>query len=177
MKFKELFQSQQPWSDEDLESLLTKKVSYEDNNIFSRMPSNKEIKGSVWDLHPVKSPGPDGFSRIFFRKDWEIMKDKLIVFVKECFRVGRIPETVNKTFLILIPKMEKASIFNHFCPISLCNFSYKVVAKILANRLSEVVEKLVSPNQGAFVKGRWIAENSVLAQEVIHKVKKHKGKK
>lgn len=84
---------------------------------------------------------------------------------------------MNKTFIVLIPKTTKALNLNHYLLISLCNFAYKVVAKIMAKRLGRVVEKLVSPNQRAFVKGKWIAENSAIANEVIHKVRKHKGKK
>lgn len=105
------------------------------------------------------------------------MKEKLINFAWECFRCGRIPELNNRTYIVLIPKMDKACNFNQFCHISLCNFTYKVVAKILANWLSQVLEKIISPNQDAFVKGRWIVENSVIAQEVVHRIKKHKGKK
>lgn len=96
----------------------------------------------------------------------------MIEFVKECFRVWKIPKAVNKTFIVLIRKTEKASNFNHFWPISLCNFAYKVVAKILATKLNEDVDKLVSPNERAFVRRMWIAENSVLGHEVMHKVKK-----
>lgn len=83
--------------------------------------------------------------------------------MKECFQIARIPDAINKTFLVLIPKTNKAFNFNHFQPISLCNFAYKVVAKIIAHRLGGVLEKLVSPNQSVFVKGRWIAENFVIA--------------
>lgn len=123
-----------------------------------RIPSDD---GSVWDFHPFKSLEPYGFSGIFYRKYWEIVKnivkDGLIEFVRECFRVGQISKAVDKTFKVFISKTDKAFNFNHFWPISLCNFSYKMVAKILTTRLSVVVEKLVPPNQGDFVKGRCIA--------------------
>lgn len=144
---------------------------------MSRIPIEDEIKESVWNLLFLKSSGPNRFSSIFYINYWHIIKSKLISFVQECFRIGRIPEAVNKTFLVLIPKTFKASNFNQFCPISLCNFAYKVIAKIISNRLNGVVEKLVSLNQKAFVRGRQIAENSILAHEVIHKVRKHKGNK
>lgn len=74
--------------------------------------------------------------------------------MQECFRLHRIPTLPNRTFIVLIPKLDKANCFNQFRPISLCNFSYKVVAKILATGLTVVLDKIVSPNQGAFVQGR-----------------------
>lgn len=83
--------------------------------------------------------------------------------MKECFRLCTILATTNKTFIVLIPKTDMANNFNHCRPISLCNFAYNVVAKIIASRLSKAVENLKLPYQGAFVKGIWIAENSVIA--------------
>lgn len=144
--------------------------------MVAQIPSDEEIKDSIWNIHPLKSPGLDGFHSIFYQKYWDSVKDRLINFVKKCFKCGRIQGAVNKTFLVLIPKRDKACIFNHFGPISLYNFAYKVVAKILASRLNGVLGKLISPNQGAFVRGRWIMNNTVIAQEVVHHIKKHKGK-
>lgn len=70
---------------------------------------------------------------------------------------------MNNSFIVLIPKTNHLFNFDGFHPISLCNFSYKIVAKIIAMRLNSIVSKIVSPNQGVFVKGRWIAENTVIA--------------
>lgn len=131
----------------------------------------------MWNLHPLKSPGPDGFPCNFYKHYWHIVKDKLTYFVVECFQCQRVPERLNRTFIVLILKIDKACDFNHFQPISLCNFAYKVVAKILANLLSIVIDKLIFSNQGAIIKGRWIEENIVIAQEVVIWVKKHKGNK
>lgn len=66
---------------------------------------------------------------------------------------------------------------NRFRPISLCNFTYKVVAKIIASSLSRISERLISPNQRAYVRGRWIAENTVIVQEIVHKIRKTKERK
>lgn len=89
----------------------------------------------------------------------------------------KISQIINETFIVLIPKVNQPQNFNHFIPISLCNFAYKIVATILAGKLSKVLDKIISPNQSAFVKGRWIAENTAFAQEIVHKVQNHKGKK
>lgn len=98
-------------------------------------------------------------------------------FVQECFRVCAIPDSMNRTFIVPIPKVNQLANFNQFCLISLCNFAYKIVSKILAIWLRRLMDKIISLFQGTFVKGHWIAENTVVEQELAHKVKKHKGKR
>jgi hypothetical protein len=85
--------------------------------------------------------------------------------------------SLNHTFITLIPKKQGACNFNHFSPISLCNFYYKIIAKIIVNRMRPLLSKIIDPAQTAFVPNRWIAENIVLLQEVIHTFKQTKRKK
>lgn len=138
------------------------------------MEENKDV---VWNLHPLKSPGPYGFPGTFYKTYWNTVQGQLIDFVQECFRTRGMTKGVNNTFIVLLPKCQPAKNFNHFCLISLCNFSYKVVAKILVNRLKHLLPRIISPNQRAFVGGHWISENTVVAQELVHKARKHKGKR
>ena len=83
----------------------------------------------------------------------------------------------NSTFLALIPKDVKPSTFDRFRPISLCNASYKIIAKLLANRLRPLLGKLISPLQGGFVKGIQIVDNVIQFQEALHSsfIRKEKG--
>ena len=74
----------------------------------------------------------------------------------------------NSTFLALIPKEANPSSFDRFRPISLCNASYKIFSKLLANRLKPLLEKLISHFQGGFVKGRYILDNAIQVQEAMH---------
>lgn len=83
---------------------------------------------------------------------------------------------VNKAFLVLIPKVQHTVTFSQFCLINLCNFLYKIVFTILINRLCPFLEQIISPNEGAFVKGRWIVENTIIVHEGVHKVQKYKGR-
>ena len=71
----------------------------------------------------------------------------------------------NYTFLALIPKEANPSSFDRFRPISLCNDSYKIFSKLLANRLKTLLGKSISPLQGGFVKGRHILDNVIQVQE------------
>ena len=83
----------------------------------------------------------------------------------------------NSTFLALIPKEVNPSSFNRFRPISLCNASYKIIAKLLANRLKPLLGMLISPLQGGFVKGRNLVDNVIQVQEALHSslLRKEKG--
>lgn len=97
--------------------------------------------------------------------------------MRECFRIGEVTKGMNKSFIVMIPKVKQAMKFSHFRPISLCNFMYKIISKIITLNLKVILPKMVSPNQGAFIEGRRIANKTVLVHELVHKVKKFKGKK
>ena len=81
---------------------------------------------------------------------------------------AKVGGNTNSTFLSLIPKESKPTSFNRFRPISLCNASYKILSKLLANRLKLLLEKLISPLQGGFVKGRHTLDNVIQVQEAMH---------
>lgn len=127
-------------------------------------------------MNPLKVPGLDGMSGIFYRKYRDIIGEQIIAFVQEFFKTGKLVKSINHTFICRIPKRIEAINFDHFRPISLCNFCYKIVACLLATRMRKVIGNLVAPCQTAFVLGRWIAECSITAQELLHTLKKHKGK-
>ena len=78
--------------------------------------------------------------------------------IKGFLQKAKIGESANSTFLALIPKEVNLVALNCFGPISLCNASYKILTKLLANRIKSMLEKLISPNQGGFVKAgtSWI---------------------
>ncbi|KAM6553278.1 hypothetical protein CsatB_014040 [Cannabis sativa] len=174
--FTELYTSTRPVFDDKLENLEVKSISHSENEEMSRTPSVEEIKSAVFSLHPLKAPGPDGFSGCFFRKFWDIVGPCLCSSVQEAFETGVIDPRINNTFVCLIPKVEFALGVDQYRPISLCNFSYKVIAKILSNRMRPLMEELVSPFQSAFIPGRWIAESSILTQELVHKIKAKRGR-
>ena len=100
----------------------------------------------------------------------------MVKAVKDFFLSGKMHKKVNNSLIVLIPKIQNPTSFNHFRPISLCNVVYKIIAKILMNKLRPLLPKLISPCQSAFVLGRWIAENEVVVQKLLHSFKKRKVK-
>jgi hypothetical protein len=88
-----------------------------------------------------------------------------------------VPEGWNSTTIVLIPKIDNPEMVTHFRPISLCNVVYKVISKMLSNRLKVYLPNIISDHQSAFVPGRLITDNILVAYESIHAMKKKKGKK
>ena len=76
--------------------------------------------------------------------------------------------SLNTTFIALIPREEHSMTPDKFRPIALCNVIYKVISKVIANRLKPLLPGLISPEQSGYVEGRQILDNILLAQEMIH---------
>ena len=87
-----------------------------------------------------------------------------------------MPEYLNRTNVVLIPKMAGPESLGNYRPISLCNIVYKIVTKILVARIRPFLDKLVSPLQSAFVLGRRSVDNAIVVQEIIHTISNKKGR-
>ena len=176
-RFHQVFQSSHLQVPSHLEGLLSPCISEARNNEISRIPDATEIREVVWSMHPLKASGPDGLPGLFFKKYWPIVGDQMEVAIQSFFRDGWLLKNSNHTFITLIPKRQAACNFNHFRPISLCNFYYKIISKIIVNRMRPLLSKIIDLSQVAFVPNHWIAKNVFLAQEIVHSFKKSKRKK
>ncbi|KAL2224940.1 UNVERIFIED_CONTAM: hypothetical protein Sindi_3058100, partial [Sesamum indicum] len=126
-----------------------------------------DVKQAVFDIAEDKAPGPDGYSSGFFKAAWPIVGQEVTTAVMDFFNTGRLLKQINTTLLALIPKVHAPMTVSDFRPISCCNVLYKVIAKIIVQRLSVILDKLISPGQAAFVPGRSIGDNIMLAQELF----------
>ncbi|KFK28834.1 hypothetical protein AALP_AA7G055000 [Arabis alpina] len=135
--------------------------------LLSKHVSAEKIMSEIAALPLNKTPGPDGFTGEFFRKSWDIVGEDITAAVSEFFTSGRILKQWNSTAVSLIPKRQGADMVSEFRPISLCNVLYKVISKILARRLQQVMSDMIAPSQYAFVKGRLLVENVLLASELV----------
>lgn len=111
------------------------KLTVDDCRLLTALPEAKEIKAALWSIHPFKAPGKDGLHAIFYQKNWKDIKDKIIREVTNIFNVWQFQESWCKTLLCLIPKLANPSSANHFRPLGLYTTHYKIVVKMLVNRL------------------------------------------
>ncbi|PNX78963.1 ribonuclease H, partial [Trifolium pratense] len=119
-----------------------------------------------------KAPGPDGFNPAFYQHFWNLCGNDIYEAAKGWLERGYFPSSLNETNICLIPKCDNPISMKDMRPISLCNVLYKMVSKLLANRLKDCLEKCVSEEQSAFVEGRSILDNALIAIEIIHAMKR-----
>ncbi|GJS30168.1 RNA-directed DNA polymerase, eukaryota, reverse transcriptase zinc-binding domain protein [Tanacetum coccineum] len=127
-----------------------------------------ENSKAVWDCGTDKSPGPDGFTFGFYRRYWNILESDVVDVVTSFFHHGQFPKGSNSSFIALIPKTRDANMVKDFRPISLIGSMYKIIAKILANRLVLVLGDLVNEVQSAFIADRQILDGPFILNKFFN---------
>ncbi|GKA48742.1 RNA-directed DNA polymerase, eukaryota [Tanacetum coccineum] len=125
----------------------------------------QEIKDVVWSCGGEKAPEPDGFTFKLLKKNWDVFGSDIISYVKEFEATFSIPKGCNSSFIALVPKIDDPLSLNDFRPISLIGCQYKIIAKVLANRLAKVISSVVSEVQMAFIKGRQIIDGPLIVDD------------
>jgi hypothetical protein len=158
-----------------VDNLQFRKLSPLEGGSLTKPFTIDEVKSAVWDCDSYKSPGPDGVNYGFIKDFWTELQADLMRFMAEFHRNGKLTKGINATFIALIPKVDNPQRLNDFRPISLVGSLYKILAKVLANRLRLVIGKVISESQTAFVKDRQILDGILIANEAVdeaHKTKK-----
>lgn len=159
-------------------SNITPKVTDDMNSYFTSSFSEEEVSKALFQMHPDKAPGPDGFLTLFFQHFWREVKDEVVKEVLGFLNNDILDNRLNETNIILVPKKKEPTKVEDFRPINLCNVSMKIITKTLANRLSSCLPSIVSEYQSAFVRNRLITDNINLVHEVCHLIRrKTKGRK
>jgi hypothetical protein len=149
------------------------RVSQEKNNNLALTFSEVELDNITNDMKTNTAPGPDGLPVIFF-KTLPLVKRGILHILND-FVLGRIDiARLNFGILSLIPKVPGADQITQYRPIALINVIFKIVAKTYASRLDPVANRIISPNQTAFIKGRNILDGPLALIEIIHEIKSKK---
>jgi len=151
-----------------VEDVIPHLVGEHINDMLTMLPSHEEIRKVVFNLNKDSAPGPDGFGAFFFQTYWDVVHKEVIDAVLQFFISGWLLPNYNANTLILITKSPNADAIEQFRPIAMANFKFKVISKIIADRLAQILPSLVSNNQKGFIQGRNIKDCVFLASEAIN---------
>jgi hypothetical protein len=173
--YKILFMSSAGPVDNKLLEHIPQTVTPEMNEKLTRPFTGQEVKEALDSIGDLKAPGPDGMPAVFYKKFWQTMGAKVQEEVLDVLNGGAMPIGWNETTIVLIPKVKNPERITEYRPINLCNVLYKLISKVLANRLKAILPEIISPTQSAFVPGRMITDNVLLAYEITHLMHTKKG--
>lgn len=169
--FQQLYTSYGPQQWSEVFDFVDQIVTPEMNQSLQRPITLEEVQSAAFDLGATKSPGPDGFSGTFYQTHWEIVQSIIHLSASQHQSTAKMLQQLNQTHIALIPKLKNPTNAAQYRPIAFCNFSYKILSKVLVNRLKPFMLDLISENQSAFVQDRQIQDNIIVAHEAFHLLK------
>jgi hypothetical protein len=147
--FEHLFENGGTASSAGLEH-ISHVVNSEDNNMLLAPFHIAEFKKALFSMHSDKAPGPDGLNPAFYKRFWHLCEVELYHAATTWLNNGSFPLQIMDTTIVLIPKKDNPETMRDLRPISLCNVIYKIISKVLANRLKPLLPKCISQEQSAF---------------------------
>ncbi|KAJ1429504.1 Reverse transcriptase domain [Sesbania bispinosa] len=173
--FQMVYKSDGPVNFRGCEDAVKRKVTDTINEELMRPITEEEVKKATFSMGAMKAPGPGGLNGLFFQNHWEALKTDVMAVVTDFFITGNLNGELNETLVALVPKILQPERLQQYRPICCCNYIYKINSKIYVHKLKPHIDGLVSQNQSAFVGGRLIQDNLIIAQEVFHSLKKKNG--
>ncbi|CAK8579589.1 unnamed protein product [Lathyrus sativus] len=146
---------------------MGKQLDIHQREYLIRLISENDITKALKGIGDLKAPGLDGFGAKFFKSSWTTIREDVVAAIKEYFETGKIYKAFNNVVVSLTPKGQSASEIQDYRPITICTTFYKIISKILTNRLGAVIPSVVNHNQAAFVPGQNIHQHIMLATELL----------
>jgi len=174
--FQDLFSTSHPERITEAVQVVKDRLSDVMRNILEAEFTENEVSLAAKNLKPHAAPGPDGMTALFYQQFWSIVGKDVTSFALKILNGGGNHSNINYTYICLIPKKKKPKVLGDFRPISLCNVIFKIITKTIANRLKLILQDIIGKFQSAFVPGRLITDNALLAFESFHYMRGKKGK-
>ncbi|XP_071687637.1 uncharacterized protein [Rutidosis leptorrhynchoides] len=166
--------------DQEIDAILGDSTILENRSQYVDFTATYTDLGEIWDAlqgcDSSKAPGPDGFNMKFLKKYWWLVKEDLTAALDWFWLHSEISKGCNASFFTLIPKKSNPIGFNEYRPICLIGCYYKILTKLLSNRLAKIIHKIIGSEQTAFLKGRNILDSVLIANEIIDELKRKKQK-
>jgi hypothetical protein len=162
------------WERPTLDGIEFQQLSYGEVVSLEASFGMQEVANVIELSNGNKCPSLDGFNFSFFKKFWGLLKKEIMCLFLEFHDSAKLPSCFSSYFITLIPKVLCPHQLCEFRPIALLGSLYKLLSKVLANRLGKVMNSIISKNQSAFIKGRHLVDGVVVANEVVDLAKRSK---
>ena len=175
--YQNLFTSANPSNFEEVVDLIPQVVTNKMNEKLVADFTIEEVEVALKQMAHLKAPGPDGMPLLFYQCYWSLLGSDVSHSILHYLNSGDLPPELCHSFITLIPKVKEPKHVSEFQPINLSNVLYRIFAKVLTNRLQDVLPQIISKHQSAFMFERLISDNILVAFETLHYMRNHtKGK-
>ena len=169
--YSKLFTSSNPHNLDHILDGVQPMVTNEMKAELGKPYTSEEVGEAIRQMAPLKALGLAGMPLLFYQTYWTNVGMDVTQAVLSSLNSGSILKSIYHTFITLIPKVQNSEKVTDFRPISLCNVIYKIISKVLANRLKPMLHSIISEMQSVFIANRLITDNILIAFESLHHMK------
>lgn len=172
--YQAIYQTQGYAPMDELLSHVQPRVSEAMNQTLEKDFVAAEVKATLFEMAPSKAPGVDGFTAGFCQRHWDVVGEDITTAILGFLNGGELPSGLNDTAITLITKVRNPQKITQYRPIALCPVLYKIAVKVAANMACLILDEVIGEEQSAFVPGRLITDNILVAYESIHAIRRRK---